>query len=200
MSDSRPLDTDVEQSAEIQAAETLARWKWGGVILGFLGLQILISGVAVFLATSDPSNVIVEGYYEQALSWDQQRAQQAASDALGWQSNITLGKPQGVMGERVLTIQLSDPTGKPVTGCRLDGEIFHHARGRDVFKLHFEEQGPGNYTAVAPLKRSGIWELSLKTASGPCHFQETKQFKLKESGELQAVATSPAHRAGESHL
>lgn len=200
MSDTRPLDTETEESAETQAAETLARWKWGGVILGFLGLQILLSGVAVFLATSDPSNVIVEGYYEQALSWDQQRQQQAASDALGWQSQITLGKPQGIMGERLLTIQLIDPAGQPVQGCQLDGEIFHHARGRDVFKLHFEEQAPGNYTAVVPLKRSGIWEISLKTVSGPRHFQETKQFKLKESGELQAVAASPAPGAGESRL
>ncbi|QDV16212.1 FixH [Gimesia panareensis] len=195
MSDSRPIDTEIDESAE-----TLARWKWGGVILGFLGLQILLSGVAVFLATSDPSNVIVEGYYEQALSWDQQRARQAASDALGWKSSIDLGKPQGMLGERLLTIRLVDPAGQPVTGCHLDGEIFHHARGGDVFKLHFQEQDPGNYTAVAKLQRSGLWELSLKTDRDAQHFQETRQFKLKDSGEFQTVATSPANRAGDQPL
>ena len=200
MSDSRPVTNEPGNIENDESAETLARWKWGGVILGFLGLQILLSGVAVFLATSDPSNVIVEGYYEQAISWDQQRERQAVSDALGWTTRLDLGKPQGLMGERLLTIQLAGPDGKPVSGCQMSGEIFHHARGGDVFKLRFKEQGPGNYTAVAPLQRSGLWELSLKTAGDTRGFQEKKQFRLKDSGEFQAVATTPANNAANHQL
>ena len=189
-------DTGTVTPEEENAAETLARWKWGAVIFGFLGLQILISGIAIFLATSDPSNVIVEGYYEQALSWDEQREMQAASDALGWTSEIQLEQPQGIQGERVLNIHLQDLSGQPITGQQLAGELFHHARAGDVYRLQFREIQPGNYTTVAPLNRSGLWELALKTSDPSHRFQETKQIKLKDSGDYQTIATRLSNGQG----
>lgn len=182
MSAAGTLMSDTEQSAE-----TLARWTWCGVIFALLGVQILISGVAVFLATSDPSNVIVEGYYERALSWDEQRLTQSNSDSLGWQSQVTFEKTAELLSKPRLELALLDPTGNPVEACQVEGELFHHARAGDVFKIRFVETRPGHYASLVPMQRAGLWELSLVAAGTAGSFQEKQQFLLKDSGEFQKV-------------
>jgi len=162
-----------------QSAETLARWLWCGVIFSLLGLQILMSSVAVFLSSSDPSNVIVEGYYEQALSWDQQRQTQADSDALGWKSAVTCGSPEGLQAVRKLQITLQDRAGLPVAECLVKGQLFHHARAGEVFQIRFTETGPGLYAAAIPMQRSGLWELSLVASNPTGTFQEKKKILVK---------------------
>lgn len=180
MSVTGTLETDADESAE-----TLARWTWCGIIFSFLGLQILLSSVAIFLSTSDPSNVIVEGYYEQALSWDQQRATQAESDALGWKSSVNLVAASEMLQKPKLEIFLLNQDGLPVKNSHLEGLLFHHARAGDVFKIRFTETSPGHYAALAPIQQPGLWELSLAASGSAGTFQEKKQFLLKSSGEFQ---------------
>ena len=184
MSVAGTITTDSEQSAE-----TLARWTWCGVIFSFLGLQILLSSVAVFLATSDPSNVIVEGYYEQAVSWDQQRQTQAESDALGWKSEINLVAATQLLSKPKLELALKNDSGQPVENSQVEGHLFHHARAGDVFKIHFTETTPGHYSALAPIVKPGLWELSIAASGNEGTFQEKKQFLLKPSGELKNLQT-----------
>lgn len=176
-----------------ESAETLARWKWCGVIFGFLGLQILISSVAIFLATSDPSNVIVEGYYEQAVSWDEHRETQAASDALGWSTVVTLDSAAQPLSKSKLELALTDRNGFPVKASQLDGQLFHHARAGDVYQIHFSETSPGHYAALAPLQKPGLWELALTAAGDEGTFQEKKQFLLKDSGEWKPIEAKQTH-------
>ncbi|MCA9021383.1 MAG: FixH family protein [Planctomycetaceae bacterium] len=182
MSAAGAVVSDTEQSAE-----TLARWTWCGVIFSLLGVQILISGVAVFLATSDPSNVIVEGYYEQALSWDEHRLTQAKSDSLGWKSKVIFEKSPGLLEKPRLEIALLDASRQPVAACQMEGELFHHARAGDVYKVRFVETRPGHYAALVPIQQPGLWELSLVAAGTAGSFQEKQQFVLKDSGEFQKV-------------
>jgi len=184
MSVAGTITTDSDESAE-----TLARWFWCGVIFSFLGLQILLSSVAVFLSTSDPSNVIVEGYYEQALSWDNQRQTQAQSDALGWKSVVTLEKSTELLTKPKLELSLLNQDGLPVENSKLEGQLFHHARAGNVFKIHFTETKPGHYAALVPIQQPGLWELSLAASGEAGTFQETKQFLFKPSGELKNLPT-----------
>lgn len=180
MSVAGTVTTDSDQSAE-----TLARWTWCGVIFSLLGLQILLSSVAVFLSTSDPSNVIVDGYYEQALSWDQQRATQAASDALGWKSVVKLEAAAELLSKPKLELTLLNRVGLPVQNSQIEGLLFHHARAGDVFKVRFTETSPGHYSALVPIQQPGLWELSIVASGSEGTFQEKKQFLFKASGELQ---------------
>lgn len=182
MSVAGTVTTDAEQSAE-----TLARWTWCGVIFSFLGLQILLSSVAIFLSTSDPSNVIVEGYYEQAISWDKQRQTQAASDALGWKSVVTLEAAPDMLQKPRLELSLLNQAGNPVENSQVEGLLFHHARAGDVFKIHFTETSPGHYAALVPINKPGLWELSIAASGSEGTFQEKKQFLLKPSGEFKNI-------------
>ncbi|WP_339728003.1 FixH family protein [uncultured Gimesia sp.] len=184
MSVAGTITTEAEQSSE-----TLARWTWCGVIFSFLGLQILLSSVAIFLSTSDPSNVIVEGYYEQALSWDQQRQTQAQSDALGWNSVVTLENSTELLSKPKLELSLLNQAGLPIKNSKVEGELFHHARAGDVFKIHFTETRPGHYAALVPIKQQGLWELSIAASGAAGTFQETKQFQFKTSGEFKHLPT-----------
>ena len=54
--------------------ETRAKLIWGGVVVGFLSLEIVMCLVAITLSSGDESFAVVPGYHEQALQWDETRA------------------------------------------------------------------------------------------------------------------------------
>ena len=78
-------------------ANRRAAWRWGTLVVGMLSLQVVLGVAAVFLATGDESVAVIPNYYDKALAWDQQMAQQQASESLGWDVEM-LETDYGKMG------------------------------------------------------------------------------------------------------
>ncbi len=50
--------------------ERKARRFWVGLVVGFLGLQLMTNVIAVIAATSQKEDVVVPNYYQKGLDWD----------------------------------------------------------------------------------------------------------------------------------
>ena len=59
--------------------EAISGIVWGGLIIGLLVLQIVMSVGAAIFAVNSGSNDIVPDYYEKEIHYDEIKAQQAAS-------------------------------------------------------------------------------------------------------------------------
>ncbi len=162
--------------------------KWVALIVGLLGLQFVMSFTALYLALSDESMAIVPDYHEQALQWDQRAALQRASDALGWQSHVTiapLDEPEAeIYKRREVMVRVIDEHKAPVSGARIELTMFPHVRPDERQQLTPTElyEGTGIYRAVATVRRDGIWELRLRVARG------ADLYLLTEERELQLMA------------
>ena len=74
----------------VAPSETLSQFVWTLLIFGFFGAQAIVWLVALTLTANDNSHAIVAGYDENALKWDEQRAEQIASDILKWSASFRI--------------------------------------------------------------------------------------------------------------
>ncbi|MDR3538461.1 MAG: FixH family protein [Acetobacteraceae bacterium] len=87
-----------------------------------------------------------------------ERVQQQA--ALGW----TLEARADAEGRPVLA--LTDKTGAPLTGARVDGTAERPLGAERTTHVAFQEQAPGRYVGDAKLGLPGQWDLSLVADAG----------------------------------
>ncbi|MBI1246267.1 hypothetical protein GC197_00295 [bacterium] len=69
MSNIRPVATAEAASSQV-ALERFSGYVWGGLVIGMLGLQIVISVTAAVIATNSHSNDVVPDYYQKAVNYD----------------------------------------------------------------------------------------------------------------------------------
>jgi len=145
-------------------------WIWAMIPFVVLGLSVVMHGIFLALAASDPSIAVEENYYRKALDWDKHRAQQARNKALGWTIAVEVDNTKLSPVERVdrtgLAARLTDRAGRPVTGATVHLETFHHARSMRVFKATLGETEPGVYRTALGLRRSGKWEFRFRVKRG----------------------------------
>lgn len=155
--------------------ETIARWKWAGLIVGLLVLQVLMGGFAAFLAVGDPAFAVIPNYHEQAMHWDDVVAARFASDALGWQSRITAADAVNLYGKRRLTASLQDAAGRPLAEAQVRLQLWHHARPLDVQEVALtpDPAVPGQYLGEAIVRRPGLWEIELSADLNGQHYLAT---------------------------
>lgn len=134
---------------------------WGSLVIGLLGTQVLIGVGSIIIATGDPSAAVVPDYYQKALNWDEERASQAASDALGWQTEITVSDGVDRTGRRTLLVRLLDRGGQAVEDATVSARLYHHARAAQSQTVQFRDRGNGYYTAVPAMGRAGLWQMEL---------------------------------------
>jgi nitrogen fixation protein FixH len=139
-----------------------AGWFWGTLVVGFLSLQLTIGGVAIYLATGDPSVAVVPDYYQKAVDWDRTLAIRQASDQLGWRAEIDVTSASTSTGDRVLTIQILDASGQPVDRLGGECELYHHARASQRQRIPLKSVGRGCYQGIARMPEKGLWEISLR--------------------------------------
>lgn len=163
----------------IMPGETRAKLIWGGVVVGFLGLEIVMCLVAVTLSSGDASFAVVPGYHEQALHWDEARAAIRASDSLGWSDAIAVGPTADLLGRRPVIVSLRDRNGSPIAGAAVKAVLFHHARAGHVLSIDLQESAePGTYETTAEMRREGLWEIRLDAKRGDEHFVATRQLEV----------------------
>ncbi len=58
--------------------------KYIALVLGLLGFSVATCVVLIGYATHDPTFAVEKNYYQKAVAFDQIRAEEVASDRLGW--------------------------------------------------------------------------------------------------------------------
>ena len=161
--------------------ETVARWKWAGLIVGLLVLQVLMGGFAALLAVSDPAFAVVPNYHERAMHWDDVVAARQASAALGWKSRVAAADSADLFGKRSLTVSLQDAAGQPLADAQVHVQLWHHARPLDIQEITLlpDSAMPGHYTGEAIVRRQGLWEVELKADREDQHYLATTREEWK---------------------
>ena len=148
-----------ESRERIQEANRRAAWRWGGLVVSLLGLQVIGGILAIMLATGDASVAVVPDYHQKALDWDNQVALRSASRALGWTCEVSqIEQSQGVAG---LRIRLADRNGKPIDLSSGELQIYRHARASEVRRIKIPAGSVGLLELGQCFDATGLWQVSL---------------------------------------
>jgi nitrogen fixation protein FixH len=153
-------------------------WAWAPALLlgGLLGTQMIVLRNVL----DDPSVALEPDYYRKAVAWDEQRAQERRSTALGWHAAITV-EPAQHPGATRLRVQLTDAAGGALSGATLTAQAFANARAGSVLSLRWTESAPGHYETELVPARPGLWELRLQATRGSDTFLHTSRHTLGRS-------------------
>jgi hypothetical protein len=133
---------------------------WPYLIAGALALHVIVSLIAVFIATSDPSYAVEKDYYRKALAWDGRRVQENTNQALGWRFEFAVTPPGRPSDQAKLEASIRDDAGRPLSGAAVSVETFHNSRSDDILRARLEATGEaGVYRTTLPMQHNGRWEL-----------------------------------------
>jgi nitrogen fixation protein FixH len=151
-------------------------WAWVPALLlgGLLGTQLIVLRNVL----DDPSVALEPDYYRKAVAWDEQRALERRSAALGWQAAISL-VPGEQAGATRLRVQLTDSAGNALSGASLTAQAFANARAGRVLSLSWLESTPGVYQSELGHAQPGLWELRLQATRGSDVFQHTSRHMVQ---------------------
>lgn len=144
-------------------------WIWPTAVIGLLSLQVVICTVAFFVATSDPSQVVVSNYHAKALAWDEHRAEQRAVEALGWQLALDISEEADMLGDRTVSLTLKNAEGEPLAGAIVSAKTYHFARANQLVQAEMTEATPGQYFARMNIRKPGRWSFTFDIAHGENH-------------------------------
>ncbi len=120
---------------------------WPIAVATILGLTIAANVWIVRVANRDPSVAVEPDYYQKALHWDDELAQRARNDSLGWRLTPAL-HDTSTDAAGTLDVTLEDHGGTPLSGARIS------CRG------HSQHAGePPHHPAPA---RRGSWRVSRR--------------------------------------
>lgn len=157
--------SDARHSGPDARVERRARLMWVGGIVGLLSLSIVVHGVLVFFATTDPSFAVEPDYELRAAHWDDERAALASSAALGWTADVTL-RPGRARYTAEVAVSLADAAGGPIEDAVVHARMFHNARAADAIEIMLDHRGTGMYDAILPARQAGIWIVELTAERG----------------------------------
>lgn len=147
--------------------------RWPLAIVAMIGLHAAGMVVVILIATKDPSFAVEPNSYQKALAWDAFSAREHASEVLGWTARVHTDRQLDAGRTRELDCEILDRAGHPVVGATAAMLAFPHARGEERTRIPLREVEPGNYSARAPLVRTGVWELRLVAQRGAEIFTKT---------------------------
>lgn len=169
----------VEERTEIsiEDRERYAKWKWVGLIVGLLALQVFVGAMAIYLANSDPTYSIEPNYHQKAMEYDKVLAARQASQQLGWKWTIAPGQQTDSSGSRQLIIQLQDAKLQPITDALVSIQLLHHARGNNRQIVHLTPilDKPGWYQGRGIIDRAGLWQVDLSADRQTEHFVDRRE-------------------------
>lgn len=165
--------------------ETLSQYVWTLLILGFFGVQAIVWLVALTLTANDRTQAIVAGYDEKGLKWDEQRAEQLASDTLGWTANIQI-EDESVYGQlRRVTVHLADRENHAVAGADMELKLFHCGHAADTQAQRLTEREPGVYSATFKFDYAGNWDMSLVATREHERFLSQQRIDVPQTGGMR---------------
>ena len=132
------------------------------MLVAFFGFIIVVNVFMMQAAISTFGGVDTKSSYEAGRMFEGEVAKAAAQTARDWQVNAHLA-PSG--GEQVLSVDLTDAHGAPVTGVDVAATLAHPVDERNDVTVALAEAGPGVYRGQAVVP-GGVWELNLLVAKG----------------------------------
>jgi nitrogen fixation protein FixH len=137
------------------------RIRYPGLVLLLLGGAVLGQVYLVSAAFSGAGPQIVDDYYEQAVSYDENRRRLATSEALGWHSEVRLTADGDQHMQ--LELELRDEAGQPVDELVGSVELRRPSRADPMASASLERaERPGLYrmTFETPPRR-GLWDIHI---------------------------------------
>jgi nitrogen fixation protein FixH len=141
-------------------------WIWPTIVIGLLSFQVVICLIAYFVATADPSQVVVSNYHRKALAWDEHMAELRAGEALGWEAELVVAEGADMLGDRVVRLSLKDAEGDPLIGAAVTVNAFHYSRAKDIVKADLNEAAPGEYVGQMKVRKNGRWGFGFVASRG----------------------------------
>jgi len=167
-------------ATELQAERRAKRF-WVTLVVVLLGLQLVIGGISIHLATSDPTVAVIPDYHQASLNWDAAKAQRSAAERLGWKLRLSAAEIADENGFRAVELQVENATGEPVDELQVAGQLYRHARAGELTPIFLKSVGNGRYLTMAPMQASGLWqiEVTVDGASEPMR----KSITITAAGE-----------------
>lgn len=153
--------------------------QWPLAVAGILGLTIAANVWLIRIANTDPSFAVEENYYQRGIRWDEELAQRARNDSLGWQLVTSLSPIEEGRGAG-LRIALRDATVAPIAGAAVVVRAMHVARASHPVDVTLRPAADvGAYEAVVPLERAGLWELRIDVHRGTDRFTAVERLDAR---------------------
>lgn len=143
-------------------------WPW--IVGALLGITVLKYAVVLVLVASDPSIAVEEDYYQRAVGWDDARAAQRASDALGWSAEIAVGPARPGSNRGEVRIRLLDDGALPITDATVHARLFHQGRAADPTVATVRTDAEGWVLIPIERGRRGLWRAELRVERGDSTF------------------------------
>lgn len=146
---------------------------WPIGVAAVLSLTVGANFWVLAVANDDPSFAIEPDYYQKALKWDDEMAQQQRNATLKWQLTPALS-PFDRKGA-VLTVRLTDSTGAALTGAKVTVAALANARANAVLDATLAPGARDGYAVVLPINRAGEWELRFEAVRGAERFTAVRR-------------------------
>ncbi len=144
---------------------TIAKGGWWPIALGtVLTLTVAANGFLFFQATRDGGMPIESDYYRKAVAWDSTMAQAVRNRTLGWRVEAALDR------DGVLSVDLTDRTGVPVTGAAVSVDGFPIAFVDGGFTAALTADTGQRYRGSVTLTHTGLHELRVQAVRGTDRF------------------------------
>lgn len=133
--------------------------RWPMTIIGLILMNVCVCGITVYSAIASSSGATVEPDYDRrALNYDATAREIAASDKLGWASDVKVS--QGERGGELL-VTLTTRDGRAVDDADLRAVLFHQAHADQQQAVKLLPESAGVYRASFRCDRAGYWEVRI---------------------------------------
>ncbi len=131
---------------------------WALVPVALLGVMLLGLGTLAYIAIDDPGFALEANYYDKAVRWDESRAEQRASEALGLSVSVA-PLVRSTEGTSLIELSVLTKAGAPLAGATVSLEAFPNAFASRVQRFTLRESAPGVYVGKLVGAVPGLWEL-----------------------------------------
>ncbi len=134
------------------------RWIPALIVAGFL-ITVAANGTMIWFALGTWSGLTTDQAYNQGLAYNETLAGAQASDALGWEVDISVADDgQAQTAELVV----KDAVGAPVDGASIYGLFVRPTHEGFDFETVFRQVGAGRYLAEFDAPLDGQWDLRVE--------------------------------------
>ncbi len=144
-------------SLRFAPAGTLTGRKVLAMLIAFFGVVIVVNVFMMEAAIRTFGGVDTPSSYEAGRAFEGEEARAAAQAARSWQVSEHLS-PSG--DEQVLSVEVLDDAGAPVTGIDVHATLAHPIDERRDVVLAMTETGPGTYRGRG-IVTPGVWQIEL---------------------------------------
>lgn len=145
-------------------------------LLGFFGVIILMNAYFITISARTFRGEDEQKPYLQGVEYNDTLARRARQQDLGWQAVISTERETD--GQFAVFVRMEDRDHALRSGLRLEGELRHPADENRDHVLHFVEDSPGLYRAVAHGVTPGAWDVLLH-ARGKLPFEADRRLWLR---------------------